>query len=450
MNEGRDVWSGGNMSEKGVQVNKSLRRGLDIHRGFELFPKKVRASEVDGDLAAIGEAQEYVDKERRLRAVGGPFASGEAVEKSIDLDKEGKFREELHPRRSGKFAPKGSASVGAKKPEAKKVGHMGIQDPNSSGQGFHPDHDKHPYHQALTDAGFKYSHSVTVVHPGGDRVLHHAYGGPGDLDVGVHQALDGGNWMWEGEKGGSGRMTNGGDAESLGEYLKRGKRSVGKGVDGGEPFGKEWLAGVVGDIEKAASPFVVSPSEGPGREGRVSKDEIEKVLKDAGWDKLPIPDKAKEALEDLISNGARPASEYTGKIMVEHGVAEEPPSFVRPKKISVGDTVIPLDWRGVCLQGAKFDMPYVPKAAKVKKVYMGPVKVSKNPYPFGRMPSDISKVETVTEDRMWGLDLEGDEVGKDDDTFPSTFPTRDTTMVLRMEALASPGGEVNPGEMQPR
>jgi hypothetical protein len=182
----------------------------------------------------------------------------------------------------------------------------------------------------------------------------------------------------------------------------------------------------------------------------ISKDQVEKILKDAGWDKLPFPDKAKEALEDLISNGAKPVSEYTGKLMVEHGIAEEPPAFVRPRKLEVGDTVIPLDWRGVCLQGAKFDMPMVPPAAKVKKIYMGPAKVTKNAYPFGRMPGDLSKVETVTEDRMWGLDLEGDKVGKDDDTFPSTIPTRDTTMVLRMEALASPEGEINPGTAAPR
>jgi hypothetical protein len=406
MNEGRDVWSGGNLSEKGVQVNKSLRRGLDIHKGMELFPKKAKPSEIDQTLEDLQDAQDYIEKERRLRKVGGPFVNSPLVEK--EGTSEG-------AKRGWETRREGGAGDEEKPTGSSKAERMGIQNPDSSGMGSHPDHDKHPLHETLANAGLEYSHSVVVNHGSGDDRVHHAYKIPGtDRQVGVHQTAKG-DWMWESSKAGSGRMKTGGDAASLASHLKRAE----KGLDGDESV-------------------------------RISKDQVEKILKDAGWDKLPLPDKAKEALEDLVSNGAKPVSEYTGKIMVEHGIPEEPPAFVRPKKLEVGDMVIPIDWRSVGAFGGKFDMPMVPQAAKVKKIYMGPARVSKNAYPFGRTPADLSKVEMVTEDRMWGLDLEEGKVKKDDDTFPSPVSTRDTTMVLRMEALASPEGEINPGAASPR
>jgi hypothetical protein len=308
---------------------------------------------------------------------------------------------------------RGGGTAPEKPTGSSKAERMGIQNPDSSGMGSHPDHDKHPLHETLANAGLEYSHSVAVNHGPGDDRVHHAYKLPGtDRLVGVHQTSKG-DWMWESGKAGSGRMRTGKDAASLTSHLKRAE----KGLDGDESV-------------------------------RISKDEIEKIMKDGGWDKLPLTDRAREIVEDAISRGAKPATEYTGKLLVEHAIPEEPPAFTRPKNLKVGDTVIPLNWVGVCTQGAKFDLPSVPEAFKVKKMYTGPAKVTKNSYPYGRYPSDISKVETVMEDRLWGLELD-DRLGKEDDgTSSMPISTRDTTLVLRLDPQATPSGEVNPGVSQ--
>lgn len=182
------------------------------------------------------------------------------------------------------------------------------------------------------------------------------------------------------------------------------------------------------------------------RSVEVRKDgiDVEKILKEGGWDKLPLTDKGKEILADAIHKGAKPATMYTGKLMVDHGVPEEPPAFMAPKGLKVGDRVIPLQWTPMGVHGAQFDLFSVPGAAKVKKMYTGPVKVTKNSYPFGRIPADLSKVETTTEERLWGLELEAEGVQKEDDgCVACPMTTKDTTMVLRLEPLATPEGEVS-------
>lgn len=200
---------------------------------------------------------------------------------------------------------------------------------------------------------------------------------------------------------------------------------------------------------KGVCPFGNSPAPEKAAEeaGRISKDEIEKILKEGGWDKLPLTDRAREMVEDAITRGAKPVTEYTGKLLVEHAIPEEPPAFVRPQRLKVGDTVIPLNWMGVCLQGAKFDMPNVPEAARVKKMYTGPAKVTKDSFPYGKYPSDLSKVDSVVEDRLWAVELEPLKVKKDvgDTSYTVPVTTRDTTLVLRLEPQATPSGEVNPG-----
>ena len=52
-----------------------------------------------------------------------------------------------------------------------------IQNPNSSGQGYDPDHVKNPYHEILERFGYRYSHSTPVQgFYGGSRRIHHTYG----------------------------------------------------------------------------------------------------------------------------------------------------------------------------------------------------------------------------------------------------------------------------------
>ena len=200
------------------------------------------------------------------------------------------------------------------------------------------------------------------------------------------------------------------------------------------------------DSSSAVSKTVVATV---AEEHLLTKEDIEKVMKETGWDKLPMSDKAKTLVEDAISKGARPVTEYTGKYMVDHGMPEEPPAFVRPGALKAGDRVIPLHWTPMGVFGAKFDMPYVPETAKVNKILTGQVTVTKDAYPLGRCPSDIGKCATVKEDRMWGMVLEPENVkkeadGKDDGTSAMPIWTRDTTMVLRLEPLSSPSGEISP------
>ena len=377
MNEGRDVWSGGNLSEKGDQINKSLLRGRDLYRSGELFPKVRRPTENEEDERAVAEAQEYVDKERRLREIGGPFATDAQDEWS---EKTG---------------------------ESPALGEI-PSDPDAD-----DDDDETPEEMPVKK---------------GD--------GPESGESLDDEEVD------ECEGPSSGQKM--GDEEEEDVPGPKSGQKMGKAQ---EPFGKDWIKDTMGAVEKSMRPFADSPIEKSDSGGaKLSKDMIEKVIKDAGWDKVPIPDKALEVIEDLISNGAKPVTSYTGKVMVERGFPEEPPALSpRPMNLRAGDRVIPLDWQWVRGFGAKFDMPYVPPAARVAAVHTAPVTVTRKSYPFGRVPSDISKVETVKEDRIWGVDLEEDGVKKDDDTFPSPVALRDTTMVLRMEPLASPSGEVDPG-----
>jgi len=103
----------------------------------------------------------------------------------------------------------------------------GIRSPNSSGQGFHPDHKKNPYHLALERMGFPYSHTTPISMDGGKTFsLHHTYKLSGrDFSLGVHQSRSGG-WMWEGGAGGSGRRKVGEGGSSLTKYLKGVKRRL--------------------------------------------------------------------------------------------------------------------------------------------------------------------------------------------------------------------------------
>lgn len=194
---------------------------------------------------------------------------------------------------------------------------------------------------------------------------------------------------------------------------------------------------------------------------------LEKALKKSGFDKLPMTDRARDALEGALANGAEPVTQYTGKMMVERGVPELPPAALAappvekagvldrpvpggdhmapgPATLQVGDRVVPLQWVDVGPFGAQFDLPSVPPVARVKKLYFGPASVTKDAYPPGRMPADLSKAETVVENRLWAMDLEpiSDGDAKEASDLPCPVFTKDTTMVLRLEPLASPSGEV--------
>lgn len=205
----------------------------------------------------------------------------------------------------------------------------------------------------------------------------------------------------------------------------------------------------------------IEKSIAPGASGR-----LEKVLKQSGFDKLPMTERAREVLESALANGAEPVTQYTGKVMIERGVPEVPPAALvsvvqkqsggvldRPsvdgadkpgsRSLQVGDRVLPLQWVDIGPHGARFDLLHVPGAARVKKIYVGTATVTKNSYPPGRAPADLSMVDMVKEDRLWGLELEPEgEAAKSAEDSPCPVLTKDTTLVLRLEPLAAPGGEV--------
>ena len=194
---------------------------------------------------------------------------------------------------------------------------------------------------------------------------------------------------------------------------------------------------------------------------------VEKALQQSGFDKLPMTDRAREMLESALANGAVPVTQYTGRVMIERGIAELPPAALMvgalmkdaggvlerptqdatdkpgPPTLRVGDRVIPLQWVDVGPFGAKFDLLYVPGPARVKKLFLGPVVVTKDAFPPGMGPMSLDGLETIREERLWAMELEPEneaEKSKDHGRMPLT--ARDTTMVLRLEPLALPSGEV--------
>jgi hypothetical protein len=96
-----------------------------------------------------------------------------------------------------------------------------IQDPNSSGQGYDPDHGN-PFESLLSQFGYSYSHSTPVRYKTGVRI-HHTYK-KGNHNIGVER--DANNvWHWDASKGGSGHSYSGWGPDKLEKYLEgRSKR----------------------------------------------------------------------------------------------------------------------------------------------------------------------------------------------------------------------------------
>jgi len=130
------------------------------------------------------------------------------------------------------------------------------------------------------------------------------------------------------------------------------------------------------------------------------------LLKDSGYAQLPMTDRALEIIQEVVRKGGRPVTLFTGKLMVDKGIPEVAPAFPKAGALEVGDTVIPLQFVPMGVHGAKFDLPYVTQTQKVKKIFTAVVTVTKNSYPVGMVPSDLSKVDTVREERIVALSFE--------------------------------------------
>ena len=96
---------------------------------------------------------------------------------------------------------------------------MAIQKPNSSGQGYDPDHQQHPLHPVITTHGYEYSHSTPIYQRNGTTHVHHTYQ-QGEHKVGV----EGHNTNWESKtSSASGHSQQGTGAAALDKHLQ-GKR----------------------------------------------------------------------------------------------------------------------------------------------------------------------------------------------------------------------------------
>jgi len=105
---------------------------------------------------------------------------------------------------------------------------FGIQNPDSSNMGFHPEHAKNPFHNILTGAGLDYSHSVVVGHGREDYRLHHAYRLNRDFAIGVYPSKSGA-WLWEVSSSSRGRGA-GKTPQDLAKYLKNALKKFGEGA----------------------------------------------------------------------------------------------------------------------------------------------------------------------------------------------------------------------------
>jgi hypothetical protein len=97
---------------------------------------------------------------------------------------------------------------------------MAIQNPNSSGQGFDPDHKDNPHYATLLKHGYVYSHSTPVRHQSG-IVNHHTYKHPDLKDhvVGVYKPSKMNSHVWSTSKLGGSKYEGQGDA-ALDKHLK--------------------------------------------------------------------------------------------------------------------------------------------------------------------------------------------------------------------------------------
>lgn len=166
-------------------------------------------------------------------------------------------------------------------------------------------------------------------------------------------------------------------------------------------------------------------------------------LKESGYSALPLTDRAMDAIKEIVRKGGRPVTMWTGKLMVKEGVAEEPPAFIRPGQLKVGDQVIPLQFVPMGVMGAKFDLPYVSQQARrVKKIHTVPVMVTRKSFPVGIVPEDMSKLELVEENRVTALEFEPEALDKNEEGMkPLPMPTRESTAIFRLSPMAEPTGE---------
>ena len=195
--------------------------------------------------------------------------------------------------------------------------------------------------------------------------------------------------------------------------------------------------GAEADETTEAEQLAPSP-ENAGDEALAS---LEMALEKCGYAKAMARDeKFSSILAKAMAEKGEVVSERTGKLWVEREIPEEPPAFVRPDRLKIGDRVQVLNWVPMGVQGAKIDL--FPQG-KVSKIYKVKCLVTKEALPFGVIPR--KEAGFVEEERVLGLEIDGKgphTVNKDSDT-PFPYVTKDSSVIIRFPVMAEPNGNTS-------
>lgn len=143
---------------------------------------------------------------------------------------------------------------------------LGIIAPNSSGMGRHPDGPTAGPCAVLVSAGYSYSHSVGVWHPGADfATLYHVWRSPlVDHAVSVYRRHDCQRWRMEGSHGGSGTYHALHTEDALRRYLAGvNRRARAKVTARMAADGQAWYVVRVEDSGSASRSAPWQPIAGP-------------------------------------------------------------------------------------------------------------------------------------------------------------------------------------------
>lgn len=175
-------------------------------------------------------------------------------------------------------------------------------------------------------------------------------------------------------------------------------------------------------------------------------DILKSDLKKRGYDPDEFEEEVREVLRSGVARGGKIVTKKTGKVQMDRGIPEEPPGFVRPDSLKIGDTVQAINWYPLGTRGAVIDL--YPEG-KVTKMYFTKCLVTKEACPLGFIPEDEDLVE---EDRLIGLELDGKGpfALKAKGMRSTPFVIKDSSIILRFPTMAAPDGQsrhVSPGTM---
>jgi len=166
---------------------------------------------------------------------------------------------------------------------------------------------------------------------------------------------------------------------------------------------------------------------------------MEKALIKRGYPKeLLEDDNFRNAFAKALVGGGELVSKKTGKAWIDRSIPEEPPAFVRPDKIKLGDRVQVLNWIPMGVHGATIDL--FPKGS-VTKIYQVKCLVTKEPFSLTSLPDKSH--DYMEEDRIMGLELDGKGPYplKDLAQTPLPYILKDSSVIMRFPPMGTPAGQ---------